>query len=237
MKEENSIAIMQPYLFPYIGYFQLINAVDKFVIYDDVQYIKRGWINRNRILLNGTDYLFTIPISKSSQNKLIYEISPIITDAWKSKFFLSIAHAYKKAPYYDCVVSILMNVFDKKDISVTDLCVKSIKLILEYLGLNFKYLKSSELLNTNNLENKADRLINIAISENSKVYINPIGGDKLYKKEYFKTKGIELKFLESKVTVYKQFNNEFIPNLSIIDVLMFNSIKDTKILLTKYIIA
>ena len=102
-----SISIMQPYIFPYIGYFHLIEASDKFVFYDDVNYIKRGWINRNRILLNNTDFLFTIPTLKASQNKLIYEIKPIIDEKWKRKFYSNLEFSYKKAPYYSDVIKLV----------------------------------------------------------------------------------------------------------------------------------
>lgn len=94
------IAVMQPYLFPYIGYFQLLNAVDMFVVFDDVNFIKKGWINRNNILVNRQKYLFTVPLKDASQNKLIKEVQ-IADDGWQEKFLKTVAQSYKKAEFFD----------------------------------------------------------------------------------------------------------------------------------------
>jgi len=222
MKLRKSISIMQPYIFPYIGYFHLIEASELFVFYDDVNYIKRGWINRNRILHNGKDFLFTVPLKKVSQNKLINEIEPIIDEKWKKSFFSNLEFAYKKAPYYKDVIGVIKNIFDMHYSDITDLCINSIKGVYSYLGKELNYVKSSQFApETKGLE-KANRLIEITKKAGYSKYTNAIGGQSLYDKEYFKEKGIELYFVKSNLQDYKQFKNEFIKGLSIIDVLMFN---------------
>jgi len=216
---------MQPYIFPYIGYFHLIEASDLFIFYDDVNYIKRGWINRNRILLNNSDYLFSIPTSKASQNKLINEIKPIIDEKWKRKFYHNLDFAYKKAPYYSDVIKLVKETIETEYNDVTDLCIKSIEMVYSYLGKSFNYVKSSDYSpETKGLE-KADRLIEITKKTGMSKYSNAIGGQTLYNKQYFKENGIELSFVKSKLQDYKQFKNDFVIGLSIIDVLMFNDKK------------
>jgi hypothetical protein len=222
---ETSLAIMQPYVFPYVGYFHLIESSDMIVFYDDVNYIKRGWINRNRILLNHSDFMFTIPLEKASQNKLINEIKPIIDSAFKNKFFAQIEAAYKKAPYYKEVLELLSLVFSKQQNNIADLAINSIILTYDFLGKEIKWAKSSILSPETKGLDKADRLIQINKQLGFSNYNNPIGGKELYSIEYFKNNDINLGFIESKKNEYKQFQNDFVNGLSIIDILMFNDIK------------
>lgn len=214
---------MQPYAFPYIGYFNLLEASDKIVFYDDVNYIKRGWINRNRILLNGTDYLFTIPVHKASQNKLIKEIEPKIDDKFLNKFYSQIETAYKKAPFYNETIKIIEQVINRKHQNIADLAIESIVSVYKYLGRDIAWVKSSECSPDTKHLDKADRLITIAKDMGCEHYINALGGKELYNKNYFQNKGVKLSFLQPKDIYYRQFGSDFVPNLSIIDVLMFNS--------------
>ncbi len=218
------LAIMQPYVFPYIGYFQLIKAVDKFVFYDDVHFIKKGWIHRNNILINGEANLFTIPCKKISQNKLINEVALNFDKKEKEKFLKKIAFAYKKAPYFSQFYPLLEN-FINKDTSYTisELASNSILFICEYLGINRDFCKSSIKHSESKGLEKQERLITICKKENANTYLNAIGGKELYNKNDFKKESIELKFIKPGSVVYTQFKNKFIPNLSIIDVIMFNT--------------
>jgi hypothetical protein len=220
--KERCLSIMQPYIFPYLGYFHLIEATDQIVFYDDVNYIKRGWINRNRILLEKSDFLFTIPVEKASQNKFINEIKPLITPDFTGKFFNQIEAAYKKAPYYQDVIKMLHSVFSAKQNDITDLTINSITSVYTYLGKEIKWTKSSVLSPETKGMGKADRLIQITKDLGYKNYINANSGQDIYHKEYFKNKGVQLNFVKSKKIEYKQFNHKFVPWLSIIDVLMFN---------------
>lgn len=219
------LSIMQPYFFPYLSYFHLIAASDEIVFYDDVNYIKRGWINRNRILLNNSDFLFTVPIEKASQNKLISEIVPIVDTKFKEKFLAQIDTAYKKAPYYIEIKELLYDVLNKEYDNIANLAINSIVMVFDYLGKKIKWTKSSICSPNTKGMNKADRLIQITKDMGYKKYVNLIGGVELYEKNYFKNKDITLNFVRSNKIEYKQFNNEFIPWLSIIDLLMFNDKK------------
>ena len=225
---ERSLSIMQPYIFPYIGYFHLIESTEKIVFYDDVNYIKRGSINRNRILLNNSDFLFTISVEKASQNKLINEIKPIIESNFINKFFAQIETAYKKAPNYYAVVEMLKTVFSKQHDNISDLAINSITSVYRYLDRDIQWTKSSISSPETKGMDKADRLIQITKNLGYQKYINAIGGQKLYQKEYFNKKEVKLNFVKSQKVDYRQFNNEFVPWLSIIDVLMFNDKKTVK---------
>ena len=232
--DDKKVAIMQPYIFPYLGYFQLINAVDSFVFYDDVNFIKKGWVNRNRVLINESDKLFTIPCLKASQNKLINEIKVDYNKEYK-KLLKTIEQAYKKAPYFDVTFPIILRILNQEEELLSDKIIKSTILLCEYLDIRkTTFYKSSHDFSESIGVDKADRLIEITKSLNSQHYINPIGGQKLYSKEYFNDREVKLNFIKCDLPVYQQFSNDFIPGLSIIDVLMFNDVKSVKGMLKQY---
>ena len=215
------VAIMQPYFFPYFGYFQLINEVDTFVFYDDVNYIKKGWINRNRILIDGKDKLTTISCKKVSQNKLIKDIE-IDYSADYQKLLSRIRIAYKKAPYFNEVITVLENTLNTKYKSISELNISSIKAVFTYLEKPQKFCISSQNFGSSKGMSKADRLINITKSIGAGNYVNPIGGVDLYDKNYFLKQDVKLWFMQHHLFEYKQFETAFVSGLSIIDVLMFN---------------
>jgi len=218
-----SIAIMQPYVFPYIGYFQLIHATDTFVFYDDVNYINKGWINRNRILLNNKDQLFTIPCKEASQNKLIKDIEVLQDAKAINKIFLTLQGAYKKAPYYNEVYPLIAQIITLSDnLTISQMAIKSVKDICSYLGMERKFIISSDKYTNQELK-KADRLIDICHLEGIADYTNAAGGKEIYTKEYFIDSNVNLSFLVPERCEYTQFGGTFVPWLSIIDILMFNS--------------
>ncbi|MCB9188195.1 MAG: WbqC family protein [Flavobacteriales bacterium] len=225
---------MQPYFFPYVGYFQLINSVDVFVFYDDVNFIKRGWINRNNILVNSEASMFSIPLIKASQNKLINEIELGYDEKWVQKFFITLEHSYKKAPYFNPVFNLVQEVFNQSHKTIADLTMSSVVRTADYLGLTTRFEVSSKQFSETKGMDRADRLIEICRLLNAETYINPTGGRELYNKPYFKERQIELMFIENKFFPYKQFEGNFIPGLSIIDLLMFNSPEQVKELLNHY---
>jgi hypothetical protein len=229
------IAVMQPYLFPYIVYFQMIKAVDVFVFYDDVNFIKQGWINRNRILTNNKDFMFTVPLKKANPFYLIKDtlLNEKFYDKWNEKFQMTVRQNYKKAPYFDEVSELINNVLNTKCTSISELAIVSIVAVSKYLELKTIFYSSSNRFKNKDLE-RQDRLLDICKKENAKHYINALGGQELYNKESFEEKGIELSFIKTIPIEYKQFSNEFIPWLSIIDVLMFNSVENIKVMLDKY---
>lgn len=231
------IAIMQPYLFPYIGYFQLVNAVDTFVFYDDVNFIKGGWINRNNILINGKRKLITVPCIKPSQNKLINQVYLDPNKKTVNSILKSIDLAYKKAPYYSDVFPLIYNflsAYDKP--TVSELAIDSVLLVVDYLNLKSNFKKSSKDYSDSSRLKKDNRLIEISKTAGASIYINPIGGVELYSKKRFEEEGITLNFIESGLINYTQYKNEFVPNLSIIDVMMFNSPQQIKEMLNQYIL-
>lgn len=215
------LAIMQPYLFPYIGYFQLINAVQKFVLYDDVNFIKKGWIHRNRILLDGAASFFAVPCQKASQNKLINEIETAFAQKEKEKLLRTFYHAYHKAPYFESVFNLVEQALNREVKTIAGLAAESILAVCRYLDVQTEIIPSSSVFQNRHLK-KADRLIDICRQLNADHYINAAGGAVLYEKDYFLERGIHLFLLESRPLVYRQFAQPFIPWLSIIDVLMFN---------------
>ena len=211
---------MQPYFFPYLGYWQLINAVDKYVVYDDVTYIKGGWINRNNILLNNSSHLITLSLVNSSSFKNINEIE-ITRDSIKlEKLLKTIKVAYMKAPHYKEIMPIIEKLV-RTNTNIAKLNFNSIIEINKYLNIQTEILLSSQIKKDNKLKAQ-DKVIHINEILGADTYYNAIGGQTLYSKEIFKEKGINLRLLKMNELRYKQFNNEFVPNLSIIDVLMFN---------------
>lgn len=213
------VAIMQPYLFPYIGYWQLIQAADVFVIYDDVTYIKAGWINRNNILERGGCKLFTLDTLGASPNRLINQIS---VGGNAGKLIKTLRQNYKKAPYFDSSMGILSDLLMNNEKNLARFISTTIRKICSYLMIDTKLIVSSEVFNNANLRS-AVRVIDICKQLGADVYINAIGGKGLYSKDAFAEKGLQIFFIESNPIVYKQFDNLFVPNLSIIDAMMFNS--------------
>lgn len=225
---------MQPYVFPYLGYFQLIHSADVFVFYDDVNFIKKGWINRNQILLNQEAFKFTIPLIGASQNKLINEIDVFWESKFERKFLLQLEQSYKNAPHYNQVLTLLLSLFQQKPLTISDLAIASVQMVCEYIGLEKTFLKSSSLPISKEL-GRAERLMAITKELNSSRYINAINGQKLYDKETFQQSSIELSFLSPILDPYPQGGNDsFVPFLSILDVLMWNEKDQILSLISSY---
>ncbi len=226
-------AIMQPYLFPYIGYFQLINAVDTFIIFDDVNYINKGWINRNRILLNNKIHKFTLSLNKASQNRIINEITIFDPHESKDRLMKLISQAYSDAPQYSTVLPLINCIMANNDEYLCDFIEYSIKQIAGYLEINTKFIRSSSIEIEPALKGQ-EKILAICRKTGSKVYINPIGGIDLYNRDIFIGNNIDLRFLKTGSVTYKQSGNEFMPALSIIDVLMYAGKNDIKQMLGQY---
>jgi hypothetical protein len=227
---------MQPYFFPYLGYYQLVSSCDKFIFFDDVNFIKKGWINRNNISFNGRPFLFTVPLVKASQNKKINETYLSIDEKWINDFMKKIEQAYKKAPYFSNISSLLMSVLNKKNAltTIADLAISSIESTFKYLEVDVNFERSSKIAYDRN-GNGQDKIISICHKEGALKYINASNGRELYQPELFKKNGVKLFFIDmdNKVT-YSQGKNDFVPHLSMLDVLMYNSKEDVTELLKKY---
>ncbi|MFV0330052.1 MAG: WbqC family protein [Dysgonomonas sp.] len=226
------LGIMQPYFMPYIGYFQLLNAVDKYVLYDDAQYTKKGWMNRNRILQNGKDILITIAVEKDSDYLDIRERF-VASSFDKKKLLNQIRESYRKAPYFVVAMPLIEEIINYEDNNLFEYIYNSIKKICEYLGIDTEIVISSSLGIEHSLKG-VDRVLSICNKMHSTDYYNAIGGKELYFPADFEKENINLRFVSSNPIVYKQFSNEFIPSLSIIDVIMFNSVDEIKVMLNNY---
>ena len=226
------VGIMQPYFMPYIGYFQLINAVDKYVIYDNIEYTKKGWINRNRILMNGQDFLLSLPLKKDSDSKFIRD-RELSAEYNSRKILEQIRSTYIKAPYFKDVNVLLESIFYYDETNLFQYIFNSIKVINHYIGIQTEMVVSSTINIDHQLKSE-DKVLAICKALSANSYYNAKGGKELYSKERFCNTGIDLKFLSSDLIQYKQFNHTFIPWLSIIDVLMFNSKEEIRVLLEKY---
>ena len=224
------IGIMQPYLFPHLAYFQLMGAVDEYVIYDDVKFIKGGWINRNNIAVGAQKVMFTIQLKNASSNKAIKEI--YISDSFE-KFLKTISMAYVKAPYFKDALSLLEKIILYENRELSKFTANSFEVLAKYMGIRTNFIFSSDLQKDNSLRGQS-KVIAICNELNADVYVNAIGGQELYDDKAFKSNGIKLTFLKSDNLEYKQLKKEFIPGLSIIDVLMFNSPTEIRKMLNAY---
>ena len=217
---------MQPYFFPYIGYFQLIAAVDTFIVYDNIKYTKKGWINRNRMLQNGKDAMFSLPLKSDSDYLDVCE-RELASDFNRDKLLNQFRGAYLRASYFEQVFPLVEQIVRYEDANLFRYTYHSISRICEYLGITTEIKVSSDIAIDHNLKNQ-DKVLDLCGAVGANVYVNAIGGKELYSKEVFLDKNIALKFIQSKSFEYTQFGTEFVPWLSIIDVMMFNSLDTIK---------
>lgn len=224
------LAVMQPYLFPYLGYFQLIHAVDAFVVYDDVNYIKRGWVNRNNILSQGRSQLVTLEVSGGSQNRLINQVG---VGGNRKSMLKSIYHAYAKAPYFEEVFPLLESVLLQEESNLAVYLEHGLRLFADYLDLHPEWHVSSDLEKNESLRGQ-DKILDICKVLGATEYINLPGGRELYDREAFDKAGVSISFIESNPVRYPQFRNDYVADLSIIDVAMFNSREQCTRLLKEY---
>ncbi len=226
------IGIMQPYFWPYLGYFQLLHAVDQYVIYDQIKYTKKGWINRNRYLCNGQAKYFTIPIAKGADQLDVCE-RKIAAHFERKKLKSQIQAAYCKAPYFQEIFPLFCSCADYTEENLFQFLFYSVKKIVSYLEIDTKIIVSSSLQIGHEVHGK-DKVLAICRKLQADTYINPEGGKALYQKQDFAQEGIQLYFLEMQELIYPQFNGTFVENLSILDVLMFCSKKEVIRMLEQY---
>lgn len=222
------VSVMQPYFFPYLGYYQLVAQSDLFIFLDDVNYINKGWINRNRVLVNGEPSFITVPLSGASQNRMINEIEVNYQEKWDEKMLRNIEMNYKKAPFFESAFPVIQSVVSAKQKSISQLCVLSISKVFDYLELNPNYSFSS-ILNPEKEKAGEERIISLVAQNKGNIYVNPEGGQELYHLEHFQNANLELKFIKMTPTAYKQIKAvDFIPYLSMIDVLMHVSSEEIR---------
>lgn len=224
------LAIMQPYLFPYLCYFQLIRSVDAFVVYDDVNYIKSGWLNRNYILAQGNKLLITLPLQGASPNLLINQVE---VGGRPEKLLETIRHCYGKAPEFTTVFPLVEEIIMQQEKNLARFLDHGLRRICDYLGLHPQWHISSGLNKDNELRG-SKKVLAICEELGATHYINVPGGKELYNREDFANMGMQLSFIQPRQAEYRQFGKAFVPNLSIIDVMMFNEQKQCRKLLEEY---
>lgn len=213
---------MQPYILPYIGYFQLIEAVDIFIIYDNIQYTKKGWMNRNRFLSSaGGDAMFSLPLKKDSTLKDVVE-RELSAEFAPDKLLNQLKEAYRKAPYAEPTLTLLRAILSQEERNLFLFLRHAMELTCRYIGITTPIVTSSTLAIDHGLHAQ-DKVIALCRSVGATTYINPIGGTELYRQADFAASGLDLKFLRSIMRPYVQFGEDFVPWLSILDVLMFNA--------------
>jgi WbqC-like protein family len=217
------LGIMQPYFLPYIGYYQLIAAVDTFIVYDNIKYTKKGWINRNRMLLNGSDEMFSLPLKKDSDSLdvLQREIAP---DFDRRKLLNQFKGAYGRAPYFVQTFQLIERIVHCQDNNLFSYLHHALLESCRHLSIDTEIRVSSSIPIDHELKAQ-EKVLALCGALGANTYINTIGGTKLYNKAEFSAQGIELQFIKSKPFEYAQFGAPFVPWLSIVDVLMFNPIE------------
>jgi hypothetical protein len=228
------VAVMQPYFFPYVGYYQLAGAVDQMVFLDDVTFINRGWINRNRILVDGRPHLFTVPLLGASQNKLIKDIGLADARRWKARFLKQLAHSYARAPMFEEAYQRIDQWVSEGMERISTLAAHSISGVMSYLGKPITPTCSSDLAYDRGLKGQ-QRILEICRTVGATTYLNPPGGVDLYESAQFQASGVEWRFLQPNAVSYHQGRGvTFVPNLSMIDLLMFNTPEQIAALLCEY---
>lgn len=213
---------MQPYFFPYIGYFQLIASVDVFIVYDNIKYTKKGWISRNRMLQNGRDVMFSLSLKSDSDYLNVCERT-LAADFNRDKLLNQFKGAYRRAPYFEQTFPLLEKIVRYEDKNLFGFLHHSIVKVCEHLEISTQIRISSEIAIDHELKSQ-DKVLALCEAVGASTYVNAIGGMELYSKDVFRNKGIDLKFIRSLSLEYPQLGNEFVPWLSIIDVMMFNSL-------------
>lgn len=228
MSGRNRIAIMQPYFLPYLGYWQLMGYVDRFVVYDDIQFTKKGWIHRNRYLNNGSDQMFTLPLKKGSDFLDVAERR--LSDSWgdeRRKLKRKIEGAYNKKLKFHEAMPIFEACIECQESNLFEFIFGSIKTVSRVLDINTELLVSSELGNSKHLKGQ-ERVLEICKTLGATEYVNPIGGYGLYNQKAFSEQGVDLKFHKIGDVHYDQAQKHYIQNLSVLDMLMFVGVEGVK---------
>ena len=217
------LAIMQPYFLPYLGYFQLMSAADKLVLLDDVNFINRGWINRNRIAVNGEPYWLTLPLAKASQNRLINEIQIVDEPVWPKKMMRTVELSYRNAPFADEILPLFSDILKEARGSLSSFLFRQLRQVADYLRIDVKIEPTSTIYPKEGRTGQ-DRILDICRREGATSYVNLPGGRDLYDAEAFATAGVKLLFIEPNLdALVLQHGGQEGPSLSILDLLMHNS--------------
>ena len=227
------LAIMQPYFLPYLGYFQLINSVDLFVIADNLNFIRDHWVNRNRILLKGKDHLFTLKIAHPSSNRSFNKTEVLDEPRNRAKLIKLFRSAYAKAPYFNTAMPLIEQIINNDGKNLSKYIEFSLRALSKYIGIRTNIGLLSDTYWNSTLKGQ-EKAIDMIRAYGADEFINPIGGQTLYDKTVFARNNIKLSFLKTREISYKQFGNDFVADLSIIDVMMFNPAETIRAMLDEY---
>lgn len=215
-----TLAIFQPYFLPYIGYWQLMAMADRFVVYDNIEYTKKGWINRNRFLQGTADAYFTVPVRKASDFLTVAE-RQVAGEFDRDKLLRSLAASYRKAPEFETVYPLVERIVRAPLGNLFAYVHHSLVEVARFLEIATPMVISSSIAIDHTLKSE-QKVLAICKALGADRYVNPIGGQSLYSPAAFAAESIRLDFVQSKPIAYPQFGGPFVPNLSILDVLMFN---------------
>lgn len=228
-----TLAGNQPYLFPYLGYWQLIHAADRFLIADDYDFIHRGWVNRNRILVNGQVQYFRVEVHRGGASRHFCDKRLALTPERLSDKLRTLEMAYHKAPFFAAGYGLAEEVLRWPEDNLALFLEHGIRAVCAYLGIETSIGRSSDLPG-NSLLRREERIYDFCARLGADTYINAPGGQKLYSFEEFRQRGIRLRFLQSKLPSYPQFGGPFVERLSILDAIMFNSPEALHAMLDEY---
>ncbi len=226
---------MQPYFLPYIGYYSLIKNTDQWIVFDPVQFIRHGWIERNRILKPGEGWQYiSVPLQKYHRDTLIKDIKIREQEDWRDKIYRQLDH-YKKAPFFKQTIEVLQQGLDLETESIVHLNASVLNVTCKYIGIPFRYSIFSEMnLDIEEVNDAGEWALVISKALQASEYINPPGGVDIFDKQKFGDAGIKLSFLSPVLQEYSQRRKVFEPGLSIVDVMMFNSPETINGMLDKF---
>ncbi|NBX35056.1 hypothetical protein EBR16_06815 [bacterium] len=220
MKPPRKVAVMQPYLLPYLGYFQLVAAVDLFIVYDNIKYTKKGWINRNRLLVEGKDQVFTLPLRSGADAAMVCE-RRLADDFRPRKLLDQFRGAYRPAPHFGRVFPLLERIFLHPDPNLFGFLHHALVAVCAELGIRTEIRVSSSFGIDHTLRHQ-EKVLALCAAAGATTYVNAIGGTELYEPAAFAARGLDLRFVRTRPLEYPQFGHPFVPWLSIVDVMMFN---------------
>jgi hypothetical protein len=230
------LAAMQPYFFPYLGYFSLIDYSDQFILFDPVQHIRHGWIERNRVLKPGEGWQYvSVPLEKHSRGTLIKDLQIKNASDWQDRILRQLQHYKKRSPYYANTMEVLKACFSEEFTSIVKLNEKCLVEVCNYLGIEYNFRIFSEMeLKIGPVHHAGEWALRISEAMGAAEYVNPPGGEEIFDKKQFNDAGIELKFLKSRLPEYSQRRPVFENGLSIIDVMMFKSAEEIRDMIDDY---
>lgn len=232
------LGVMQPYFFPYIGYWQLMNTVDEWVVFDDVQFIDKGWINRNRVLhpeVRKEWQFITLPLKGRGQFDKIKDVGIDFSKSWKKQIMGKLTSYRRIACNYHETIDFVDYCLDESESNLSSLVIETIRKVSENIGIKTRIHVQSRLgLDVECVSHPGQWGLHISSAMGASEYINPLGGRSIFRATDFSDRGIGIKFIKSEVDSYAQGGRDFCPNMSIIDVMMFNSNEEIRAMLGRY---